>query len=93
MRRLTDTQLLLVMEACMDSVERCKKRIEETKARGDDTASRWAGRMLEQYSASLDRLIEELNSRSIEADQLPDGNTPAHRLQAPEKTPGTRVNS
>ena len=90
MARLTDTQLILLMEACMGSMERCKKRIEDAKDRRDHAAAHWGQQMLNQYTESLDRLLEEMDSRNIQAEGLPHGNSTSARHLEATKEAGER---
>jgi hypothetical protein len=74
MRRpsVTDTQLLMMFELCLDAEDRCDERSREARARGDHEAATREARLEERYKNLRNRLFIAMKEdpASIALEQL-----------------------
>jgi hypothetical protein len=58
--KLTDHQVLMMLELCLDAEERCGDRIAAARERGDFNTAAYEVQLREQYENMKARLLEEM---------------------------------
>ena len=59
-RFLTDKDVRLLLEMCMDAEERCDQRVQEAREKGDSSGATDAIQQKERYEALKRRIVAEI---------------------------------
>jgi hypothetical protein len=58
--KLTEHQVLMMLELCLDAGERCDERIAAARARGEYSTAAYEVQLKEQYENMKTRLLDEM---------------------------------
>jgi hypothetical protein len=67
---LSDNQILLMLELCLDGETRCHERIEKARDRGDYRSAAYEVQLKEQYEDLKHRLFSEMRNSTTSTHDL-----------------------
>jgi hypothetical protein len=68
--KLTEHQVLMMLELCLEAEERCDERIAAARAKGDYTTAAYEIQLREQYENMKTRLLDEMRYQGATTQDL-----------------------